>query len=81
MAAGMAAATESTVCFDVSDEPISVSSASRSPRLHCDDDEPGTGDGLGVREGRFDTVLLVQLVGTLLAARGDDDLALPPPAR
>ena len=29
-AVGMAAATESTVCFDVSDEPISDSSASRS---------------------------------------------------
>ena len=50
-------------------------------RLHGDDDEPGARDGLGVRERRLDAVPLVQLVGALLAARGDDDLALLPPAR
>ena len=50
-------------------------------RLHGDDDEAGARDGLGVRERRLDAVPLVQLVGALLPPRGDDDVALLPPAR
>ena len=62
----MAAATESTVCFGVSDEPISRQQRLEVLRLDGDDDEAGAGDCLGVCERRRDAVSLVQLVGPLL---------------
>ena len=77
---GIAAATESTVCLDVSAGPISDNSVSRSCGFTATNDEPGARDGFGIRERRLDAVPVVQLVGALLTTSRDDDLALLPPA-
>ena len=67
---GMAAATESKVCLAVNAGPISDEQPLEVLRLHCEDDEPGAGDGIGVRERRLDAVPLAQLVRSLLATSG-----------
>ena len=79
-AVGIAAATESTVCSgheqaaDLGEQRVDVL------RLHRDDDDLRAGDRVRVGGRRLDAVPRPQLLDAALAARGDDELLLRPPA-
>ena len=76
----IAAATESSVCSDVSSGPISREQRVDVLRLDGDDDQLRALERLRVRRRRPDTVPLVEPGGPRLAARRHDDLVARAPA-